>query len=121
MRFRHFTSRFSSVQIKQGLQTEVHNLDLVFFFSSVQVARGLVLPLTVIITYLAYKKLPGKLALVSCGIVTLGFFIGILYGGGAASVSRCVIFPLSPLLFFSLLIPATCSSPLAGWESCSVS
>lgn len=55
-----------------------------------QVARGLVLPLTVIITYVAYKKLPTSLALAACGCVTAGFFIGVIFGGGASSVSRCV-------------------------------
>jgi hypothetical protein len=55
-----------------------------------QVARGLVLPLTVIITYIAYKKLPTSLALGACGCVTVGFFVGVLFGGGATKVSRCV-------------------------------
>ena len=58
-------------------------------YGAVQVARGLVLPLTVIISFLAFKQLPGRIAFISTGIVFIGFLIGVLFGGGAATVSRC--------------------------------
>ncbi|CED82870.1 GDP-fucose transporter [Phaffia rhodozyma] len=48
-----------------------------------QVARGMVLPLTVLITFIAYHSLPSRNALVACVIVSSGFFIGIIWGGNA--------------------------------------
>jgi len=43
-----------------------------------QVARGLVLPTTVALSYIFLNSRPSTRILVSCGIVTLGFFIGVL-------------------------------------------
>lgn len=72
--------------------------------------------MTVIITYLAYKVLPGRLSLGSCAIVTMGFLIGVMLGGGSAKVSRCARFRGSSLLaavnltrrFVPLTIALTC-------------
>jgi GDP-fucose transporter C1 len=54
-----------------------------------QVARGLVLPLTVLLTFVLQASPPSKMAAISCGVVTLGFFIGVGWdrvgGGNSAS------------------------------------
>lgn len=43
-----------------------------------QIARGLVLPLTVCTSYIVLHTRPSLAILFSCSIVTLGFFIGVL-------------------------------------------
>ncbi|KAL7415864.1 hypothetical protein BDY24DRAFT_380331 [Mrakia frigida] len=73
--------------------------------SMYQVARGLVLPLTVLLTFVLQSSPPSKMASISCGIVTLGFFIGVGWdrvgGGNAASA-------VSGLgVFFGVLSSAT--------------
>ncbi|KIJ34004.1 hypothetical protein M422DRAFT_233576 [Sphaerobolus stellatus SS14] len=42
-----------------------------------QIARGLVLPTTVLLSYLFLKSRPSLRVLLSCALVTLGFFIGV--------------------------------------------
>ncbi|KAJ7461752.1 hypothetical protein B0H11DRAFT_2055871 [Mycena galericulata] len=46
-----------------------------------QVARGLVLPFTVATSFLILQTRPSLLILLSCAIVTAGFFIGVLLDG----------------------------------------
>ncbi|KAF8892882.1 hypothetical protein BD779DRAFT_1765551 [Infundibulicybe gibba] len=46
-----------------------------------QVARGLVLPLTVGTSFIVLKSRPSLLILLSCFIVTIGFFIGVFLDG----------------------------------------
>lgn len=43
-----------------------------------QVARGLILPLTVYASYLFLHVRPSRSILIACSVVTLGFFVGVL-------------------------------------------
>ena len=43
-----------------------------------QVARGLILPITVALAYALQSSPPSRLALYGCVIVTVGFFVGAL-------------------------------------------
>jgi len=76
-----------------------------------QIARGLVLPITVLLSYVFLASRPSLRVLLSCGIVTAGFFIGVLLDNyntspatpvptGASSAS---IFANSIGIFFGLL------------------
>ncbi|KII91469.1 hypothetical protein PLICRDRAFT_38228 [Plicaturopsis crispa FD-325 SS-3] len=51
-----------------------------------QVARGLVLPFTVGTSYVFLHARPSLLILVSCAIVTLGFFVGVFLDGTQVSL-----------------------------------
>jgi len=51
-----------------------------------QVARGLVLPFTVGTSFIVLHSRPSLLILVSCSIVTLGFFVGVFLDGTPISV-----------------------------------
>ncbi|KAK7044816.1 GDP-fucose transporter 1 [Favolaschia claudopus] len=51
-----------------------------------QVARGLVLPFTVGVSFVMLHSRPSPLILVSCAIVTVGFFIGVLLDGTPLSL-----------------------------------
>jgi len=51
-----------------------------------QVARGLVLPFTVCTSYLMLNARPSLRILFSCGIVTMGFFIGVFLDGTPLSL-----------------------------------
>ncbi|EGO01010.1 hypothetical protein SERLA73DRAFT_179036 [Serpula lacrymans var. lacrymans S7.3] len=51
-----------------------------------QVARGLVLPFTVCTSYFLLQSRPSLRILVSCSIVTLGFFVGVFLDGTPISV-----------------------------------
>jgi solute carrier family 35 (GDP-fucose transporter), member C1 len=51
-----------------------------------QVARGLVLPLTVCTSFLFLHTRPSIAILFSCSIVTLGFFIGVFFDGAQVSL-----------------------------------
>ncbi|KAF8523037.1 hypothetical protein JB92DRAFT_2827455 [Gautieria morchelliformis] len=55
-----------------------------------QVARGLVLPTTVLLSYLFLASRPSLRVLFSCGIVTAGFFIGILLDDYSTSPTTSV-------------------------------
>jgi len=46
-----------------------------------QVARGLLLPFTVLTSYLMLQTRPGLRILLSCSIITFGFFIGVFLDG----------------------------------------
>ncbi|KAG6887968.1 hypothetical protein C0995_011361 [Termitomyces sp. Mi166 len=51
-----------------------------------QVARGLVLPFTIVTSYLAFRSIPSLRILVACGVVTIGFFIGVFLDGTPVSM-----------------------------------
>lgn len=51
-----------------------------------QVARGLVLPFTVLTSFIALHSRPSLHILVACAVVTLGFFIGVLLDGTPISL-----------------------------------
>ncbi|KAI0050326.1 hypothetical protein FA95DRAFT_1536656 [Auriscalpium vulgare] len=51
-----------------------------------QVARGLVLPLTVLTSYIYLHSRPSVRILVSCAVVTAGFIIGVFLDGARVSV-----------------------------------
>jgi GDP-fucose transporter C1 len=51
-----------------------------------QVARGLVLPFTVGTSYVLLHSRPSLLILVSCSVVTLGFFVGVFLDGTPISL-----------------------------------
>ncbi|KAI5120405.1 hypothetical protein M0805_000184 [Coniferiporia weirii] len=55
-----------------------------------QVARGLVLPFTVLTSFVFLSARPSSYILLACGIVTCGFFVGVFLDG--LSVSRKGIF-----------------------------
>jgi len=58
-----------------------------------QVARGLVLPFTVAVSFVALHARPSLKVLFACGIVTFGFFVGVFLDGT----------PVSPLgIFFGV-------------------
>ncbi|KAF8512753.1 hypothetical protein BU17DRAFT_96015 [Hysterangium stoloniferum] len=57
-----------------------------------QIARGLVLPTTVLLSYVFLSSRPSVRVLASCGVVTLGFFIGVLLDNYSTAPS-----PDSPL------------------------
>lgn len=71
--------------------TTSHILDLVYSFSNYtlayvdasfyQVARGLVLPFTVLTSYVFLHSRPSLPALLACSLVTFGFFIGVFLDG----------------------------------------
>ncbi|KAH8112243.1 hypothetical protein DFH11DRAFT_1608740 [Phellopilus nigrolimitatus] len=46
-----------------------------------QVARGLVLPFTVLTSYIILSARPSLYILLACGLVSLGFFIGVFFDG----------------------------------------
>ncbi|TFK53177.1 hypothetical protein OE88DRAFT_1734123 [Heliocybe sulcata] len=50
-----------------------------------QVARGLVLPFTCLTSYIMLSSRPSLRILFACGIVTLGFFVGVFLDGTAVS------------------------------------
>jgi solute carrier family 35 (GDP-fucose transporter), member C1 len=50
-----------------------------------QVARGLVLPFTVATSYVVLHSRPSLKIIIACGIVTLGFFIGVFLDGTEVS------------------------------------
>jgi GDP-fucose transporter C1 len=51
-----------------------------------QVARGLVLPFTVFTSFMVLHSRPSLRILVACGVVTLGFFTGVLLDGTPISL-----------------------------------
>ncbi|KAG5731567.1 GDP-fucose transporter 1 [Termitomyces sp. T112] len=51
-----------------------------------QVARGLVLPFTIVTSYFAFRSIPSLRILVACGVVTIGFFIGVFLDGTKVSM-----------------------------------
>ena len=51
-----------------------------------QVARGMVLPFTVLVSFVMLHSRPSLRILISCAVVTLGFFIGVFLDGTALSV-----------------------------------
>lgn len=51
-----------------------------------QVARGLVLPFTVFTSFIVLHSRPSLRILLTCGVVTLGFFIGVFLDGTPISV-----------------------------------
>lgn len=51
-----------------------------------QVARGLVLPFTVVTSFVALNSRPSLRILLACGVVTLGFFIGVFLDGTPVSL-----------------------------------
>jgi GDP-fucose transporter C1 len=66
-----------------------------------QVARGLVLPFTVCTSFFFLNARPSLLILLSCGIVTLGFFVGVFLDGT----------PLSPIgILFGVVSSAITAS-----------
>ena len=76
-----------------------------------QIARGLVLPITVLLSYLFLAARPSLRVLVSCAVVTAGFFIGVLLDNYSTSpvtgqVSAS-IFANSLGIFFGLLSSCT--------------
>jgi solute carrier family 35 (GDP-fucose transporter), member C1 len=52
-----------------------------------QIARGLVLPLTIAVSACVTRRLPGILVLLAAGVVTAGFLIGISPSSGSLSAS----------------------------------
>lgn len=51
-----------------------------------QVARGLVLPFTVLVSFVMLHARPSLRILISCAVVTLGFFIGVFLDGTPLSL-----------------------------------
>ncbi|KAG6816631.1 hypothetical protein H0H87_004478 [Tephrocybe sp. NHM501043] len=51
-----------------------------------QVARGLVLPFTIVTSFIAFRSTPSLRIFFACGIVTLGFFIGVFLDGTPVSM-----------------------------------
>ncbi|KAI0795559.1 hypothetical protein C8Q75DRAFT_746522 [Abortiporus biennis] len=51
-----------------------------------QVARGMVLPFTVLTSYVALHARPSTQALLACSLVTLGFFVGVFLDGTHVSL-----------------------------------
>jgi len=77
-----------------------------------QVARGLVLPLTVFTSYIALQARPSLHILLSCSIVTFGFFIGVFLDAIPVSIlgvffgvtSSCIVALSSVVIKKSLAI-----------------
>jgi len=62
------------------LSLSLSNYSLKFVDASFyQVARGLILPFTVLTSYVMLQARPSLTILLSCSIVTLGFFIGVFF------------------------------------------
>ncbi|KAG6919152.1 hypothetical protein DXG01_008959 [Tephrocybe rancida] len=51
-----------------------------------QVARGLVLPFTLVTSFVAFRSTPSLRIFLGCGIVTLGFLIGVFLDGTSVSM-----------------------------------
>ncbi|KAG6836276.1 hypothetical protein H0H93_009548 [Arthromyces matolae] len=51
-----------------------------------QVARGLVLPFTIVTSFFAFRSVPSLRIFVACGIVTIGFFVGVFLDGTQVSM-----------------------------------
>lgn len=69
-----FTFRFHSDNPIRSF----NNLTLKYVDASMyQVARGLLLPITVAISFVLLHSRPSLRVLISCGIVTIGFFVGV--------------------------------------------
>ncbi|KAG6827121.1 hypothetical protein H0H92_013141 [Tricholoma furcatifolium] len=51
-----------------------------------QVARGLVLPFTIVTSFFAFRSVPSLRILVACAVVTTGFFIGVFLDGTSVSM-----------------------------------
>ncbi|KAG6852976.1 hypothetical protein C0991_007787 [Blastosporella zonata] len=51
-----------------------------------QVARGLVLPFTLVTSFVAFRSTPSLRIFFACGIVTIGFFIGVFLDGTSVSM-----------------------------------
>ncbi|KAG6899191.1 hypothetical protein C0993_012490 [Termitomyces sp. T159_Od127] len=51
-----------------------------------QVARGLVLPFTIVTSFFAFRSIPSLQILVACSVVTIGFFIGVFLDGTSVSM-----------------------------------
>ncbi|GJJ16130.1 hypothetical protein Clacol_010410 [Clathrus columnatus] len=76
-----------------------------------QVARGLVLPFTVLLSYLFLHSRPSLKVLLSCGIVTLGFFIGVFLDNYNTAATAPTTSTLNTLgIFFGLLSSLTTAS-----------
>ena len=91
-----------------------------------QVARGLLLPFTVLTSLVLLNSKPSSSILFSCTIVTLGFFIGVLLDGTPISIKGVWWGVLSSLLTSvhsvvikrSLTIPGVDGSAIVlGWYS----
>ncbi|KAF8654810.1 hypothetical protein AX16_003379 [Volvariella volvacea WC 439] len=63
-----------------------------------QIARGLVLPFTVLTTSIHLHSHPSLFVLFSCAIITLGFFVGVLLDGSPLSITGVVFGVVSSLL-----------------------
>ncbi|KAK7033330.1 TPT domain-containing protein [Favolaschia claudopus] len=71
------------------------NVDASFF----QVARGLILPFTILISSLFTRKIPRLHVLLSASVVTLGFFVGVLPSLSPQSNSTISRKPLLALIY----------------------
>ena len=63
-----------------------------------QVARGMVLPFTVLTSYIYLHSRPSLPALLACSLVTFGFFIGVFLDGTQVSVIGVTFGVLSSMI-----------------------
>ena len=66
-----------SVHISSFSNFTLKNVDTSFY----QVARGLVLPFTVLTSFIFLSSRPSSAILLACAVVTLGFFVGVFLDG----------------------------------------
>lgn len=52
-----------------------------------QVARGMVLPFTVVTSYIFLHSRPSAMVILACSVVTFGFFVGVFLDGTSVSVT----------------------------------
>ena len=84
MRDRHF---FFSCRLTQSSLCSFSNYTLKYVDASFyQVARGLVLPFTVVVSFIFLHARPSLKVLSACGVVTLGFFVGVFLDGTPVSM-----------------------------------
>lgn len=61
-------------------------------------ARGLVLPFTVLTSFILLSSRPSLYALVACAIVTMGFFVGVFLDGVQVSQKGVILGVLSSMV-----------------------
>jgi GDP-fucose transporter C1 len=61
----------------QSIPAPLHYSQHLLTVNSVQIARGLVLPLTIIVSAIHTRRRPSTMVIVAASIVTVGFFVGV--------------------------------------------